>query len=104
MKYDRVLIVRDMGWRAPTLTGLLLTAGFVLWVWKYVLIAAVAAGLLWQLYKGLRQEQEIRARERADREALVARADTQHNLVMQGDPRGTYGEDYQEEEESKCAR
>lgn len=89
-----VLIAR--GTQSVSMMGLLLVAGFIVWAWKYVVLVGAAVLVIGLLYLGLRQELKIRERERDAKAALVARADAQHNWVMQGDPRGTYGEDYQE--------
>lgn len=90
MKYERELVLRE-GWRVPSLTGLLLAAGFILWAWHYVVIALLVVGVGAVLYKGVRDELDIRAREDAERAGLCARADAQHQMVLRGDLAGVYG-------------
>lgn len=71
---------------------LLLVVGFIGVHWK--LIAAIAAGVLavrwYRAWDAQRREQLAAAA--AERAAIATRADRQHNQVLRGDPRGTYGE------------
>lgn len=79
--------------RAPSLFGLLLAAGFILWLWKWVLLiigTLAALVLIYYLVKAIAQRQAERA---AALEATRQRADRQLNAWMAGDPRATFGWD-----------
>jgi len=73
------------------LLGLLLLIGIVI---KFIWWILGAIGLVVLFFIGraiLRWYDERRATYASYREALVARADQQHNWVLQGDDRGIYG-------------
>lgn len=77
--------------RTSSLFGLLLVAGFIVWLWKWVLlIVGICAALVlaYYLVKALAQRQ---AEQAAAIEATRQRADRQLNGWMSGDPRATFG-------------
>jgi lysylphosphatidylglycerol synthetase-like protein (DUF2156 family) len=66
---------------------------FIWWIAAIAGIIAAVVGLWWLAMMVCRDQDAALERE-AQREAgLRARADEQHNWVMQGDERGTYGPD-----------
>jgi hypothetical protein len=76
------------------LVALLIVVGLLVKMWP-VIVGVV--GLIVAAYWGRRvadRHVERRAAECRRVAELVARADRQHNWVMQGDPRGTYGDEY----------
>jgi hypothetical protein len=77
------------------LFAFVLALGAWLMTMPYLLAAGAIALVLWLMFRELRRqgEREI-AKRKAKREAedaILARAIKQHNLRMQGDPRGLYG-------------
>jgi hypothetical protein len=65
-----------------------------LWVKYFWLFVAVVASL-WlacRVGRAIRAHEDAVAAEARRIDDVRARADQQHNWVMQGDPRGTYGE------------
>jgi nitrate/nitrite transporter NarK len=77
------------------LAVLIVAALFVKYFW--VLVAGVAAAWVVRIIiRAWRQQSSeihaARAAEYARLDGLRSRADQQHNWVMQGDPRGTYGD------------
>jgi threonine/homoserine/homoserine lactone efflux protein len=83
--------------QGPTLGGAMLTVlvfiALFLAYWKAVLsvvsVLAIAA-LCWFAWRAWRETVDSQIRHNAK---LAADADAQHNWVMRGDPRGTYGAD-----------
>jgi hypothetical protein len=73
------------------LLGLLLLIGIIIkFIWW--ILGAVALVVAFFIGRAiLRHYDESRAAEARHRDALVARADQQHNWVMRGDDRGIYG-------------
>ena len=74
------------------LVVLLFAVGLVVKFWP-VIVGAI--GLIVAVYWSRRAVDRHAERAEAERRrlaGLVNRADQQHNWVMQGDPRGTYGE------------
>jgi len=76
------------------LVALLLAVGLVVKFWPVLvgLIGLIVAAY-WTRRAVDRHTERVDAERRRVAE-LVARADRQHNWVMQGDPRGTYGDEY----------
>ncbi|MGO9509812.1 MAG: hypothetical protein ACLPXZ_21620 [Mycobacterium sp.] len=75
-----------------TLFAPLLLLGFLVKFWfVLLLVAAVIVAGVWIWLWSLRLE-ERDAAARAQRAALIARADQQHAWVLGGDDRGVYGE------------
>lgn len=73
------------------LLGLLLLIGIIIkFIW-WILGAAALVGLCFLVRATLREYREQADAKAAHRAALVARADQQHNWVLQGDDRGIYG-------------
>jgi hypothetical protein len=71
--------------------GLLLLIGFVGAYFWWIIAAAAVAGFAWLAVRRYRAAR-AQAAERAARDAeLAARADQQHQGVLQGDERGVYG-------------
>ena len=75
------------------LFGLLLLVGIIIkFIWW--ILGAVALVVVFFIGRAIvRAYDERRAAEARYRDGLVARADQQHNWVMQGDDRGIYGTD-----------
>ncbi len=73
------------------LLGVLLLIGFIIkFIWW--ILGAVALVVAFYIGRAVaRGYQERRAIEARRRDLLAARADQQHNWVMRGDERGTYG-------------
>jgi hypothetical protein len=73
---------------------LLLAVGLVVRYWW--LVAAVVGMIVAAYWARLAVDRHLAgvAAQRRRLAGLAARADRQHNWVMQGDPRGTYGDEY----------
>lgn len=84
-----VILVREA--RAPSLFGLLLVAGFILWLWKWVLLIVAVASALVLIYYLVKAFKKANAEIDAALEATRQRADRQLDGWMAGDPRATYG-------------
>lgn len=73
----------------------LFALGAWLWAMPYLLVIGGVALIIWLGLREVRRQGEREIAERkAKREAdaaILARATEQHNLRMQGDPRGVYG-------------
>lgn len=71
------------------------TLGAWLWAMPWLLAAGAATLVVWLVFRELNRQGERefaqQKRRRAEHDAVVARATEQHNLRMQGDPRGVYG-------------
>jgi hypothetical protein len=67
-------------------------AGLIIYLWPWLLGAAAIALLAYWMRSLIGLAQAAAAERRAYRAAIIARADQQHNWVMAGDPRGTFGE------------
>lgn len=65
--------------------GLLMLIGLVIWLWKFFLLVAILTIIVVICVSVYRKTQR-------DQEAILQRADQQHQWVMEGDPRGTYGD------------
>jgi len=73
------------------LVGTLLWVGFVLkYWWLIALVVAAIAACKFAPEVWARRQAAVAA-ERSRLAAIVARADQQHEWVLAGDPRGTYG-------------
>jgi hypothetical protein len=73
------------------LLGLLFVGGAIVLLARWLLIGAAIGGVLWLLARGVRAIVEADRRRGAELDALLARADQQHQWVMAGDDRGVYG-------------
>lgn len=75
---------------------MLFALGFWLWAMPGLLVIIGVALVIWLMMREVRRqgEKEIAQRKarRAREMAILRRADEQHNLRMQGDPRGVYGD------------
>jgi hypothetical protein len=73
---------------------LLVAVGLVVHFWWLIggVVGLIVAGYLAR--RAVDRHIERVDAERRRVAELVARADRQHNWVMQGDPRGTYGDEY----------
>jgi type II secretory pathway pseudopilin PulG len=75
------------------LLGLLLLIGLIIkFIW-WILGAAALVGFYLLVRATAREYREQAAVRACHRAALVARADQQHNWVLQGDDRGIYGKE-----------
>jgi hypothetical protein len=73
------------------LIGVLFIVGLIIkFIW-WIIGAAVLVGLIYLIRAILRANARQRATLAQRMNELAARADQQHNWVMQGDDRGTYG-------------
>jgi hypothetical protein len=73
------------------LVVLIVAALVVKFWWLIVAVVGMFCAAHWTRLAVDRHTERVEA-ERRRLAGLVARADRQHNWVMQGDPRGTYGE------------
>jgi nitrate/nitrite transporter NarK len=78
------------------LVALLIVAALVVKFWPYIVgtVAGIVV-IVWLVRYGMRAADLSWEREQSKRRRLAelaARADQQHEWVMRGDPRGTYGE------------
>jgi hypothetical protein len=82
-----------MTWLLARIVGVLLILGVLYRLLPLFLIAGIGYLLFWGATMLWLKWCEKIDSERARLSEICARADEQHNWVMQGDPRGTYGEE-----------
>lgn len=83
------------------LLAVLFMIGLVVAYWQVAVsaIAVISAAiLLWYFYRAWQQTVDTQVR---NNQRLVERADTQHQQVLEGDPRGFYGETWTHGEEQR---
>lgn len=70
-----------------------LVAGIIIAAWKVILFLAATAIGLWLLSKAAEAAGASVERSRRDKQAIIGRAERQHQLIMSGDDEGgTYGD------------
>lgn len=70
-----------------------LVAGIVIAAWQVILLLAATATGLWLLSKAAEAVGDSLERSRRNKQAIIGRADRQHQLIMSGDDEGgTYGD------------
>jgi len=75
------------------LIGTLLLVGFMLKYWWLIALVVLAAVAAWKYVpKVWAGRQAALGAEQRRHAAIAARADQQHQWVLAGDPRGTYGD------------
>jgi type II secretory pathway pseudopilin PulG len=72
--------------------GVLLVVGFVGAYFWWIVAAAAVVALAWMAQRAFRDSETEEAAEGRRRAAIAARADQQHQWVLQGDERGVYGQ------------
>lgn len=96
-----VRIRQSGGWFWPCL---LVIAAFMYWKWVLLILGSIAAlFLIWWLVKAVLQDLQDQAameaaaadQARRERERLRRNATVENRLWHEGDPRGTYGMDYE---------
>jgi hypothetical protein len=76
------------------LIGTLLLVGFVLKYWWLIALTLAAVAAWKYVPKVWAARQAALAAEQRRHAAIAARADQQHQCMLAGDPRGTYGADF----------
>lgn len=74
------------------LFGLLLIVGIICVYWQWILAVVVLVLVVNLVRRGYHTARAEAAEDWLRRKDLVARCDRQHLWVMDGDPRGTYGD------------
>jgi hypothetical protein len=81
----------DSGGGFAALLGLLLLIGIIIKFIRWILGAAALVGLFFVLRAVMRESHKRADARTRQCNAIAARADQQHNWVLQGDDRGIYG-------------
>lgn len=70
-----------------------LIVGIVIAAWQLFLFLAAVALVLWALSKAVKAAVKSLRRRRGEKQAIITRAERQHQLIMSGDDvGGTYGD------------
>jgi hypothetical protein len=81
---------------------LLLGLGIISLYFRWILAAFLVVAVAYCVLAVWRELRIGAAAETARRDAIIARADQQHAWVIDGDPRGTYGEQYSPDAAMQC--
>ncbi|MGE6851079.1 hypothetical protein ACQKGB_29130 [Bacillus tropicus] len=80
--------------RHPILTmiGALIVLGLIVEYWMVIVGALILAAVVYGVSRWWEQEQHRRLLQKNEDAAIASRADYEHHLYMNGDPKGLYGQ------------